>query len=225
MHHTHTAQTLAVRFANELGQRHAGLVTAQAVQIDLALNGPVSLAQLAGDVGAHPRTSEAQGFIGVEQGADIKFVGQRITQGCSLVLLELPGHRLGGRAGQPALLSIGQRADGPHGARKQLLLGLPFFLLGLQGGLLGALALTLGQQGLTDLFQILQRWQLHPLPRLRIQSAVWKKLRPSRSRSTGSTPVSRRAWSMQASHWSRSSMPIENGMCRMRRRGWPKRVS
>jgi hypothetical protein len=60
------------------------------------------------------------------------------------------------------------------------------------------------------------------LLRLRIQSAVWKKLSLRRSRRSAGTPVSPMAWSMQASHWSRSRMPMENGMCRARRRGVAK---
>ena len=53
----------------------------------------------------------------------------------------------------------------------------------------------------------------HP-PRLRIQSAVWKKLPLSRSRRSPGTPVSPMAWSMQASHWSRSRMQMEFGAMR-----------
>ena len=63
---------------------------------------------------------------------------------------------------------------------------------------------------------------------VRIQSAVWKNESRSRARSASGTPVSPIAWSMQASHWSRSLMPIEwppmlCGMCRARSIGWPKR--
>lgn len=60
-------------------------------------------------------------------------------------------------------------------------------------------------------------------PRLRIQSAVFMKLSASRVHSAWGTAHSPMAWSMQATHWSRSWMPMENGMWRMRRRGWPKR--
>ena len=54
---------------------------------------------------------------------------------------------------------------------------------------------------------------------LRIQSAVWKKALPKLSRNSSGTPVSCIAWSMQASHWSRSVLPITNGMWRARSRG------
>ncbi len=68
----------------------------------------------------------------------------------------------------------------------------------------------------------LEKRATHP-PRFLIQSAVPMKLSRSRTRSASGTPVSPIAWSMHATHWSRSLMPMENGMCRMRRRGWPKR--
>ena len=54
---------------------------------------------------------------------------------------------------------------------------------------------------------------------LRIQSAVCRKDSRSRARSFSSTPTSPIAWSMQATHWSRSRMPILKGMWRIRRRG------
>jgi len=68
----------------------------------------------------------------------------------------------------------------------------------------------------------LEKGATHP-PRFLIQSAVPIKLSRSLTRSASGTPVSPIAWSIQATHWSRSLMPMENGMCRMRRRGWPKR--
>ena len=48
-------------------------------------------------------------------------------------------------------------------------------------------------------------------PRLRIQSAVLKKATPRRRASSVSTPHSCIACVMQASHWSRSAMPIAIG--------------
>ncbi len=60
-------------------------------------------------------------------------------------------------------------------------------------------------------------------PLLRIQSAVFRKLSARRVRSASGTAHSPIAWSMQATHWSRSWMPMENGRWRWRRRGWPKR--
>ena len=53
--------------------------------------------------------------------------------------------------------------------------------------------------------------------------AMKRRAARNRARSVSSTPTSPMAWSMQASHWSRSWMPILNGMCRMRSRGCPKR--
>jgi len=112
---------------------------------------------------------------------------------------------------------------GPHGACEQMALGLAALALGRLRRRFGLGACVRGLQFFLNLLQVLQGCELHAPARLRIQSAVWKKLWFKRSCSRGSTPVSVMAWSMQASHWSRSAMPIENGMWRMRRRGWPKR--
>ena len=44
MHHAHAAQALFVRVANELSQAHARLLRAQAMQVNLTLNGPLTFA-------------------------------------------------------------------------------------------------------------------------------------------------------------------------------------
>ncbi len=70
-------------------------------------------------------------------------------------------------------------------------------------------------------FAVTRRWSQPP--RLRIQSAVPKKLSARRCASAGSTACSAIACPMQASHWSRSAMPMAKGRWRARSRGWPKR--
>src|SRR6185369_8772826 len=60
VHYAHAAPTSTVRFADERGQRLARFLAAQAVQVDLALDAPVALAQLARDVGAYARPPQAQ---------------------------------------------------------------------------------------------------------------------------------------------------------------------
>ena len=95
VHHAHTAQALLVDLADELAELLARLVNAQAVQIDLRLDGPLAAAQLARDVGAHPGPAIAQVLVGVEQGARVEFVAQGFLQGGLLVALALDRQGLG----------------------------------------------------------------------------------------------------------------------------------
>ena len=83
--------------AHKLREGVTGLLTAQAVQIHLALNAPVSAAQLAGDIGPDAWTSETQLVVDIEQGGDVEFIAQAGFEDSLIVtlLLECPGR--GGR--------------------------------------------------------------------------------------------------------------------------------
>jgi len=161
-----------VRQADELGQGHTRLVTAQSVQVDLALDGPVALAQFMRHVRADARAAKTQGLVGVQQGADIEFIAQGVAQHRRVVFLALLGHRRSRHLWQTGLLAIGQGLDHPHRPRKQIArcLGLP--CLRLQRSLLGLGTLMGCLEFFLDFLEVLQRVEFHAPPRLRIQSAV-----------------------------------------------------
>ena len=53
MHHAHAAPPLAVGLADKAAQGLARLIAAQTVQVNLALQSPIALAQLADHIAAH----------------------------------------------------------------------------------------------------------------------------------------------------------------------------
>ena len=99
-----------------------------------------------------------------------------IAQGSGFVLLKLPRHRFGRHRGQTYMLALGQGLDRPNSAGKQVALGLAFFGLGGALGRFGLGARMLGLEFFLDLLEVLQAAKFHAPARLRIQSAVWKKL-------------------------------------------------
>ena len=155
--------------------------------------------------------AKTERVIGVEQGAGVKFVAQTIAQHRLVVLLTLVRDRRRAGTDQADLVMVGQALHLAHSPNKQIPLGLTLprsQSLGSRQRL--GLGLVLGQF-LAHFFEVLQRVDFHnevrvgrswanQTPRLRIQSAVLKKLAFKRSRSTGSTFNSVMAWFMQASH-------------------------
>ena len=80
VHHAHAAQAVFVRLADELAQRLARFIDAQAVQVKLILDAPMARAQAPRDLDADACASVAQLVVGVEQGADVKVVADRLEQ-------------------------------------------------------------------------------------------------------------------------------------------------
>ena len=89
MHHSHTPNAVLVRLSNEGCQGQTRFIAAQTMQIDFALNGPVAFAQFARYLRANAGPSETQGFVGVEQGADIKLIAQGVLDDLRFVFMQL----------------------------------------------------------------------------------------------------------------------------------------
>jgi hypothetical protein len=155
MHHSETAQTLAMRQADEFGQCQTGLIAAQAMQIALALKLPIALAQFVDHITANARAAETQGIVGVKQRAGIKLITQAIAQDRLVVFLPLVGNGGGHRALPGAGRALGQPFDSTHCARKQVDFSLTLTRccrLGLSSGL--SQGVRLGQLFL-DLLEVL----------------------------------------------------------------------
>ena len=162
MHHPQAAQAVAVRDADEFGQGHAGFFGAQAVQIDLALNGPAAFAQFLRHVHPNAGAPEAQGVVGVEQTADVKAVAQGVAQNRFFVFFPLCGHRGWGR-GADAGLVVGRHAfHRANRAHKQIGLGLALAGSSQASGLFGLRFFVGFGQFFLDLFQVLQGLDFHP---------------------------------------------------------------
>ena len=80
VHHAHAAQALLVGVADKARQGLARLVAALAVQINLALDAPFTLAQLLHHVHAHAGAAKAQLRVGIEQTGDVHLVAKRFGQ-------------------------------------------------------------------------------------------------------------------------------------------------
>jgi hypothetical protein len=163
MHHAQATQTLTVGNADEFGQCHAGFVAAQAVQINLTLNGPATFAQLLGHVDADARTPKAQGIVGVEQGTDVKTVTQGIAQNGGFVLLPLSRHRGWRWRADAGLVMQGHALDHPDCTRKQVGLGFALTRCGNASGLFSLGFLVGLSQRFLDFFEVLQGVDFHPL--------------------------------------------------------------
>ena len=123
MHHAHAANAGAKRQANEFAEGLAGFVGAQAVQVELALNAPVSAAQLVGHVRADAGAAKAQLVVGVQQGADVEGVAERLEHHAAFVEFALLGDGFCRLGGVPEAVSL--PLDGLHradGVAKQVLL-------------------------------------------------------------------------------------------------------
>lgn len=161
MHHANAAQTGLMAVPDELAQSFARLIGAQAMQVDLALDAPVSLAQFSHDIVAQSRTPEAQVLVGVQQGLHVEFVRQGLLHHGLLVALAL--HRSGRDGGRAVVYPplVGQR---PHRADCQLkqaaLALLPLGTLAL-GRRLCSGGLGTGAQFAPQLTQIGQRLNFH----------------------------------------------------------------
>ncbi len=97
---------------DEFPQGFARLVGAQAVQVELALDAPVSGAQPVRHVGADAGTPEAELVVHVQQRAHVEFVADRFMEHALLVEFALHGLRLGGLGHMPAALL--RAAQGLH---------------------------------------------------------------------------------------------------------------
>ena len=71
---------MALAFADEGTQRFAGTVAAQTVQVQLSLDVPLALPQLAHHIRADAGLAVAQGFIGFQQGGDVEGIAQGFLQ-------------------------------------------------------------------------------------------------------------------------------------------------
>ena len=91
MHHPDTTPTAFGGVADKLTQSLTGLVTSQAMQIDLPLQAPMPFAQLLGDIGAYALAAVAEFVIGVQQGLDIKVVAQAFAQHIDVIQALLLG--------------------------------------------------------------------------------------------------------------------------------------
>ena len=92
--HAQAAQPALVRLADEAAQRLARLVGALAVQVDLRLDAPVALAQLARHLGPDAGAAEAQVLVGVQRCLGVELVAERLAHHRLLVELALLRSRL-----------------------------------------------------------------------------------------------------------------------------------
>ena len=139
MHHPQATHAAAVAIAHIVGQQVARFVSVVAVQIELALQGPVAPPQFVDHVGPDARAAKTQAVVGQQQAFKRDLVGQRFGQGSGLVELSLPRVGQGAWQVQFGQLTIRQAVYRAHGAGKQVGAGL---LLAGQG--------TLGSQFLRD---------------------------------------------------------------------------
>ena len=95
----------------------------QTVQVNLALQSPIALAQLADHVAAHALAQVAELVIGVDHAADVDLITQAFAQHRLLVALQLQGFGRGGRGLQAHTGLGGEGFDGPDRTHKQLLFG------------------------------------------------------------------------------------------------------
>ena len=149
MYHPHAADALFVRLADKRAQGFTGLVGAQAVQVDLALDAPVAPAQLARHLHPDAGAAKAQGVVGVQQRADVEIVADRVAQHLCFVALVLHGHRgrWGGCEVHHGLAA--QRAGGAYGLGEEVLFSQPPLLRSRTGSSFCRTAgLLLGQRGL-----------------------------------------------------------------------------
>ena len=163
MHHAQAPQALSVGDADEFGQCHTGLVAAQAMKVDLALNGPAAFAQLLRHVDADAGTPKTQGVIRVEQSAHIKTIAQGVAQHRFFVFFALQGHRRWGGWADAGLVVRGQPLDNADRTHKQIGLGFALAFSGKSSGLFGlGFLMGLGELFL-DLLEVLQGIDFHPL--------------------------------------------------------------
>ena len=115
------------------------------MQVELALNAPVAPAQLAHHVRTHAGAAKTQRFVGVQQGLDIEFIGQRLLHHGPVVELLLFGNRRRLGQHQHGLVTgpvfDRQGDDAADGMRKQVFFGARLGGCGLAFGLAGLLAL------------------------------------------------------------------------------------
>ena len=177
MYHTHAAQPCAVREANELPQRLACFVRAQAVQVQVALNAPVPAAQLACHVQANAGAAKAHLVIHVQQGADVKLIAHGFQQHALFIQLQLQGAGCGRLGLKLHTLLGGERCDRADIVRKQMAfpLGGGFGLLA--GLFCGFAALALGLELLGDATQGMQALMAKRLAHSNPSSAM-DRLRP-----------------------------------------------
>jgi hypothetical protein len=156
VHDAHAAHARAVRQPDELAQRLAGFVRAQAVQVQLALNAPVAATQLAGHVETDAGAAKAQLIVHVQQGADIELVAHGFAQHVLFVQHHLQRQR-GCRLQKADFVARAQRRDLADAERKQIAFTLARCTrLGLREGQgFGLFAHLLEMAG--DAGQILQR--------------------------------------------------------------------
>ena len=102
MDDAHAAQPGAVRQADELAQRLARFVAAQAVQVELALDAPAARAQLARYVLANAGAAKAQLIVHIQQGADVELIAHGFVQHPFLIQLMLQAARAEGKNEQLA---------------------------------------------------------------------------------------------------------------------------
>ncbi|MPN24778.1 hypothetical protein SDC9_172180 [bioreactor metagenome] len=120
MHDAHAAHARAVRQPDELAQRLAGFVRAQAVQVQLALNAPVAATQLARHVQTDAGAAKAQLIVHVQQGADIELVAHGFAQHILFVQHHLQRQRRGRRLQKADFVARAQRRDLADAERKQI---------------------------------------------------------------------------------------------------------
>ena len=170
MDDAHAAQPRAVRQANELAQRLARFVAAQAVQVELALDAPAARAQLARYVLANAGAAKAQLIVHIQQGAHVELVTHGLVQHALLVLQALQRQRFGGAGWRQVAVVCSaafQWLHGAHGVREQVALAL---------GALLRLALCLGLRrllGRSFLQCAAQRAQLGQAVRFDSQTHGW----------------------------------------------------
>ena len=93
MHHTYAAYALFVGLADEAAEGIARLVAAQAVQVQLALDGPLALAQALQHVDADAGAAVAQGVVGLQQATGVEAVADGFHQHRLFVALQLDRQR------------------------------------------------------------------------------------------------------------------------------------
>ena len=127
------ASPLALHAVGQVVHQHlARLIDAQSMQVDLALQDPVTSAQPSHHVGTHARPAKRQVAVGIEQAIDVDLVTDRFGQGAELVLLELTGSRLDGHGRRIDTTGGRQRHGVADAVAKQVRLA--FALLALAAG-------------------------------------------------------------------------------------------
>ena len=145
----------------QLSEQLAARFGAQAVQIHVALNAPVSGAQLVHYVTANAGAAKAQLLIGVQQSAGVEFVAHGFLQHALFIGPVLQGQWVGWQVGGAGAVVVGQGVHRADSLAKQLTVA-----LGLAQGLLARLRFCFAlcnllalknHQRFTQLLEISQR--------------------------------------------------------------------